>query len=192
MLSEYSLNLIEQRCSDLDKRTWIMDEIDGLQVQMDNPPDNWISASEEEHTQNQVGYLAGLMDLERPDRLEMLSIILGYETYWDGEAFEGSVSIEELPEDKAILYPGPSSKDVNITRWQHSVLIDYYMNNPHAHKLHEYLGYESLTVIRSAKRIAREAARQAKAAQLAADKAKRQQEREAKRQAKLSGLGTTT
>jgi hypothetical protein len=192
MLTDYSLNLIEERCADLDQRRWVIDQIEGLKIQMDNPPDTWIFSSEEEHTQNQVGHLAGLMDLERPDRLEMLSIILGYEPYWSGEQFEGSVSLDDLPEDKAVLYPGPSSKDTSITRWQHSVLIDFYMNNPFSHKLHEYLGYQSLRVIRSAKRTAREAARKAKTAQLAADKAKRKAEREAKKQAKLSGMGTAT
>jgi hypothetical protein len=192
MLTQYSLNLIEDRCSDLDDRQWVIDQIEGLKIQMDNPPDNWISASEDDHTQDQVGHLAGLMDLERPDRLEMLSILLGYPPYWDGTPYEGAIRIEDLPDDKAALYPGPSSKDTNITRWMHSVLIDFYQNNDNAYKLHERLGYESLRVIRGAKRIAREAARAAKATQLAADKARRQQEREAKRQAKLQNMGTAS
>ena len=190
MLTDYTLDLVNEKVDDPDDRQWVLDMLEGLKIQMDNPPDTWLYNADEPHTQQQVGYLAGLMDLAyREDRLEMVSILVGYEAYYDGEEFPNYVPLEDLPEDKRYLYPGPSSKDCRITRWQHSVLIDYYLNNPEAHKLHEYLGYESLSTQRQKERIARQLARQAKAAQLAIDKERRKQEREAKR---LLKLGNTT
>jgi len=113
------------------------------------------------------------MDLERNDRLEMLSIVVGFPLYYDGETYPNAVLITELPPEKAALYPGPSSKDTRISKYMHSILVDFYQNNSDAYTLHETLGYESLTDKRAQKRAARFLARQAKAAELAAKRAAR-------------------
>lgn len=169
MISQYTLDLLEQRTAHLGQkeRLWIIDMLEGVKIQLDNPPDNWEFSEDEPRTQQQIGHLAGLMDLPREDRLEMLSMLVGYPVRYEGL---------------------PSSKDERITRYQYSVLIDYYMNRHEAYLLHEYFGYRSLRAIRAEKRVAREAARQAKIAERTAARLKRQQERARKR---LSRMGTS-
>lgn len=161
---------------------WVIREIEALRINLDNPPDNWLMA-DPMSTQKQVGYLAGAMDLERPDRIRVLSLIVGYDCQYDGEYFEGYVPLEELPADKQELYPGPSSKDIRVTRYERSILIDYYLSG-NGQKLNEALGLTSLSSIRQERAITRAAARQVKTLERDRERERRRLEREAKRKAK--------
>ena len=130
---------------------WVATELETLRLQLDNPPNyDW---TEYPHTQKQVGYLAGLMDLGtdekdidgRADRYELLSLILGWAIEYDLRDFPGMV-LEKSE-------PGPSSKDIRITRWMHSVLITYFKDGNGA-ELVNRLGYITATTKRAAQQAA--------------------------------------
>jgi len=142
-----------------DEYDWVVVQLEALKIRFDNP--EWsLSHADAPHTQKQVGYLAGLMDLERPDRIELLEIITDLTTHWDfTDWYPGSDEIVEMeyPEE----YPGRSSKDLRITRWMHSVLVDYYIDGEGLN-LNETLGYTSQSSIIEAKRAQRLLDKQAK------------------------------
>jgi hypothetical protein len=105
------------------------------------------------------------MDLERDDRLRVVSLLVGFEVYWNKEEYPD----EATPEEHQYLYPGPSSKDIRINRWMHSCLIEFYLNGEGL-ILNDQLGLISKAAQITAKRAARKAAREAKIA--AAERAK--------------------
>lgn len=159
LISNHTLNLIAEKDLPQADLQYVYNELDQLRHLFDNP--TWtIPAAYALHTQPQVGYLAGLMDLLREDRLECLEIIIGRELFWDFEDYPGSVDPEhmEYPEE----YPGKSSKDVTITRWEVSVLIEYYLNG-NGLTLNERLGYRSATAVRDEERAKRIVEEQRKA-----------------------------
>lgn len=139
---------------------WVIDQLEALQIAFDNPP--WVHANPDDlHTQAQVGYLSHVMDLERHERIEVLEIILGRQLHWDvSQDFPGSVPEEDMEEPEN--YPGPSLKDIGITKWMTSHLIDYYLNGDGL-ELNKKLGYTSKTSTDQAKRITRQVAQAAKA-----------------------------
>ena len=154
--------IYEQKLNDSVAR-FCLDQVKSLHEQIANPPDAWLMSADEPHTQSQVGYLAGLMDLDRADRLEMLSLLLGWMPQWGGDYYPGAVPLEDLDEDKQALYPGPSSKDLRLTRWDTSVLIEFYKNGE-GPRLNEILGFESKRAKAEKKRAARAALQAAKTA----------------------------
>ena len=98
------------------------------------------------------------MDLEREDRIKVIEMIMGFPLmYVLGEWFPGVA--EPLDPDN---YPGPSLKDVRITRWQTSILIDYWING-NGSELNERLGLTSASAKAQAKRDQKLAQKQAKA-----------------------------
>jgi hypothetical protein len=159
-LNEYQREILDTKRLSPDDRLWIEDQLVGLQETFENSPwSYWIADAP--HTQAQVGYLAGLMDLERDDRIEVLNLIVGYETYWHyDDDYPGAVDIEQMQTPNA--YPGPSSKDLRLTRWMTSALIDYYANGD-GKLLNDKIGYISHRTKSQAKAAARELAREAKA-----------------------------
>jgi hypothetical protein len=163
---------------------WIIQEIEALRINLDNPPDNWMMANPMS-TQDQVGYLAGAMDLERPARIVVLSLIVGFDCKYSGEYYEGAIPLDQLPADKQELYPGPSSKDVRITRYERSILIDYYLSG-NGKDLNAELGFTPLSTIRQERAIARAAARQIKTLERERERERKRLEREARKAAKTN------
>jgi hypothetical protein len=135
-LADYTLSLLAQRNLSPEDYEWAVDQIEAIKMLFDNP--SWLYSADYDHTNEQAGYLISLMDIERNDRLELMSMFVGF--------------------------PLKTSNDARINRWMFSVLIDYYLNGEGT-KLNEALGYTKRSVIRQAKRLARQAAKQAKAAQ---------------------------
>jgi hypothetical protein len=135
-LADYTLSLLAQRNLSPEDYEWAVDQIEAIKMLFDNP--SWLYSADYDHTNEQTGYLISLMDIERNDRLELMSMFVGF--------------------------PLKTSNDARINRWMFSVLIDYYLNGEGT-KLNEALGYTKRSVIRQAKRLARQAAKQAKAAQ---------------------------
>lgn len=164
-LPEHTIDLLDEKFLSPDDYDWVCSQIEALQILFEHCW--WTHADPDAlHTQAQVGYLSGLMDLEREDRLELMEIILGRPLEWNMEDFPGAVPEDDMeyPEE----YPGPSLKDIRITRWMNSVLIEYYLNGD-GHELNNKLGYTSQTAIRNQKRIARATAKQASASVTATD-----------------------
>lgn len=157
-LPDHTLELLEQRDLPPDDFDWICSQIEALHILFDSCW--WPYADPDSlHTQKQVGFLAGAMDLEREDRLEVMEIILGYPLEWDvDEDYPGAVDEDSYEEPDA--YPGPSLKDLRITKWMNSILIDYFLNGD-GRELNKRLGYTSLEAIRHKKRLARQALRTA-------------------------------
>lgn len=87
--------------------------------------------------------MSGLIDLERDEKLELLTLLLGWFPIYDFDGFPG-----EVPE---LSEYGPSSKDTRITRWMHSVLVDYFKNG-NGQALEFTLGYITKHAKSAAKR----------------------------------------
>ena len=152
-LGKYRQTLLDSFLLTADEREWIELEIVTLEIEFENP--YWYSGNNELHTQQQVGYLAHACDLNREDRLEVISLLVGFELHYEGEDFPGAVFDDQD-------FSGPSLKDVRITRWMMSRLIEYYLTG-NGHELNRKLGYPSAKAERSAKRAERGAQKQAKA-----------------------------
>lgn len=155
---KFQQQLLDQYILSQTEREWIENELLILRIEFDNP--HWYSDPDALHTQKQVGFLAGLMDLEREERLEVGSLLVGHPLIWNFEDFPGVVEEDDM--DTPEEYPGPSLKDIRITRWMMSRLINYYKTG-NGHDLNRILGYQSATAKRNQKRAEREAAKQAKA-----------------------------
>lgn len=142
MLTSYARDILNSKFLDPVSEAWIISEIEDLAFKFEHP--TWPQAKADAlHTQAQVGYLSGVMDLEREDRIEVIELIMGFPIYYVlGEWFPGVTEPLEIDN-----YPGPSLKDVRITRWQTSVLIDYYVSGD-GHQFNETLGYKSSTTLR--------------------------------------------
>lgn len=120
-LRESALSLIEDDAT----RGWVEDELEILSAQFAGMVYRWQS---EYSTARQVGYLAGLMDLDDNSRYYVLSVILDT--------------------------PIATSKDIRITKGMMSILIEYYLEG-NGYELNEKLGLESLSDQRAARRTAR-------------------------------------
>jgi hypothetical protein len=131
-LADYTVFILAQR--GLSDDAYIVGQLEAIKLLFDNP--SWLYMADAEHTDAQVGYLISLMDLERNDRIELLSMMTGL--------------------------PLKTSNDARITRWMFSVLIDYYLNGE-GQKLNESIGYKSADTIRAEKRSERKAAKSAEA-----------------------------
>ena len=153
-LTDYAQDILNSKFLTQEDQDWVIAEIEDLVWRFDNP--SWpLDKANDLHTQAQVGYLSGVMDLEREHRIEVVEMIMGFPLmYVLGEWFPGVA--EPLEPDN---YPGASLKDVRITRWEMSVLIDYYIAG-NGSELNERLGYTSKTTIRTQKRLAKAALKQ--------------------------------
>lgn len=160
-ISNYTLELLAKKDLSSADYDWVMAQIEGLHIVFDNPA--WpVHKAEALHTQPQIGYLTGLMDIESDEeRYEALEIITGLHLFWDiTESYPGSeVEVMDHPEQ----YPGKSSKDLRINRWMTSVLIEYYLNGEGS-ELNETLGYTTASAVREEERRQREADKAAQAA----------------------------
>jgi hypothetical protein len=118
-------------------------------------------SGEGEKTHAQVVQLIILMELDRDDRLWVVETILGFELFWDGVTnYPGSV-----PGD-----PGRSFKDIRLTRWVMSVLIDFYTRDAeNAITIHRILGLEDRRDKAAARRNLRAIARAQKASKQLSD-----------------------
>lgn len=141
-ISKYTEDLIASRTTDID---WVVSQIEGLQILFDNPSWDYTWSTDAPCTVPQLGHLAGVMDLERNDRLMCLEILTNTRLDWNNE---------------------PSSKDLGLTRWNASVLIEYYISGK-GKQLNAKLGFTPLSVIREEKRRQRAIARENKAAERA-------------------------
>lgn len=154
MLTKHSIDRLNARLDEVgasfDDRATVFGELaalsDRLQTQTYAP---------REKTQAQVGYLAGLMDLEDEERYWMLETLVGFPLYYSNEPYRGYHPKET---------PGASSKDSRISCEMMSVLIDHYLTNGEALRIHDILGLES--------KRSRVAARRAKRLLARAEKAK--------------------
>lgn len=133
-LSSYSLKLLAQKHLSPDAYDFVIGQLEVLKLLYDNPI--WWN-SDIPSTDYQIGYLAGIMDLERDDKIEAVRILTGLDIQ--------------------------TTKDIRLTRYICSVLIGYYLNGD-GRKFNETIGYISATAKRKARRTEREAARAAKAA----------------------------
>ena len=152
MINDYQEELLLTKNLNTTEYDWVVQQLEGLRIAFDNPPDY-----DALRTDAQVGYLAGAMDLERPDRLDALAILTGLELFWTPGPEDAGRNFTN-PES----YPGPSSKDLRLTRWMFKILIDYYLNGDGL-TFNETLGYTSAAVKRAEKRAQRAALRSAKA-----------------------------
>src|SRR3972149_2982210 len=118
MINDYQEELLLTKNLNTTEYDWVVQQLEGLRIAFDNPPDY-----DALRTDAQVGYLAGAMDLERPDRLDALAILTGLELFWTPGPEDAGRNFTN-PES----YPGPSSKDLRLTRWMFKILIDYYLN----------------------------------------------------------------
>jgi hypothetical protein len=133
-LSSYSLKLLAQKHLSPVAYDFVVGQLEVVRLLLDNPI--WWN-SDIMSTDYQIGYLAGLIDLERDDKIEAVRILTGLDI--------------------------STTKDIRLTRYICSVLINYYLNGD-GHKFNEAIGYTSASAKRKAKRTEREAARAAKAA----------------------------
>jgi hypothetical protein len=135
----YTLNRLTERFAELDlteiEKQWVVDEVTALQnVLMDPRPVGYSATSL--HSQHQIGYLVGAMNMkDREERLDLLEILLGFSLYYDE-------SVDDFP-GQVILGEGPkrSSKDVRISKYMHSRLLEYFLNDKDANKLKRLLGF---------------------------------------------------
>lgn len=127
----------------------------------------------------QMGYLVGLMDLEKPDRIELLSALLGFDLEYTQD-LPGTIEVNS----RRRSIGEPSFMDVRVTSWMANVLISYFKDDPNAQDLIDTFGYTRASVIESQAVAQRKADRQAQAAarQLAAEqrRAERQRRKEEK------------
>ena len=146
-LTIYAKDILDSFFLMPDDEQWVIIEIEDLAYQFEHPQWPMVAASKL-HTQKQVGYLTGMMNLEeRDDRIKVIELIMGYPLYYVlGEWYPG-ITEPENPD----LYPGPSLKDVRMTRWETSVLLEYYING-NGHELNERLGLTSATSVAKKKR----------------------------------------
>jgi hypothetical protein len=131
-LSSYSLKLLAQKNLSPVDYDFAIEQLEVVRLLIDNPI--WWN-SDIPSTDYQIGYLAGVMDLERDDKIEAIRMLTGYDI--------------------------TTTKDIRLTRYICSVLINYYINGD-GHKFNQAIGYTSATDKRKAKRAEREAAREAK------------------------------
>jgi hypothetical protein len=132
-LSSYTLKLLAQKHLSPTDYDYAIGQCEVLKLLFDNPI--WWN-SDIPSTDYQIGYLAGLMNLERDDKIEAVRILTGLDIN--------------------------TTKDIRLTRYICSVLINYYLCGD-GHKFNETIGYTSATDKRKARRSEREAARKAKA-----------------------------
>ena len=142
--------------------------------------------------QQQVGYLAGLMDLERPERIWFLSVLVGFETFYTGESFKGFHTLDSMPEEKRSLYPGGSSKDIRIDGGMLATLIEYYQQHGQEiyNDIYPILGLERQSVASHKRGLARKAAWEAKKQLKAVERATRLAKRMAKQKPESVGEST--
>jgi hypothetical protein len=156
--------LIARRAPDLeiDQQSMLCVELTALQGRLD--PD--LDLNPEPIQMKQVGYLAGILDLEDEDRYEFVSALISMDVQYLGD-IPGMEGLDCTPK-----YIGePSTKDERITKYMASVLIDYFLEDPHGQQIIDLLGYERKSDHTKARvaqnRIARQAALQLKAAEQA-------------------------
>ena len=132
-LSSYVFRLLTQKHLSPVAFDFVVEQLAILKLLFDNSV--WWN-SDIMSTDLQLGYLAGLMDLEHDDKIDAVRILTGLDIN--------------------------TTKDIRLTRYICSVLINYYLNGD-GHKFNEAIGYTSATDKRKARRTEREAAREAKA-----------------------------
>jgi hypothetical protein len=159
MSKSLTTTLLQKRGVDLDSSDgqWIQQFLDNLQSQIN------IYAYGRPATHTQIGYMAGLFDLDREDRLEVLTMFLGWQPISDHS--------DEV-----------SSRDSRITISMASFIINFLLNDGHYGKIIYILKYEWA----SDKCKARVAERRVIKAEKELERTRAKQERKDRRAAKAS------
>lgn len=146
-MNQFSVDKLKSRLAQItipeDDLEFLRLEIPALYTILNDPEPVGYSATSL-HTQDQVGYLASLMDMERENRLDLLEILTGVTLYYDEveDVFPGQVIIGMVPDR--------SSKDLRISKYMTARLIEYFgddIDNA-ATKLKSVLKYASSTTAR--------------------------------------------
>lgn len=144
-MNEITATYIGERAKDLADVAWLIDQFSFIEDQLSTP--SWGPGPA---TENQIGYLVGLMDIANDeDRYALLGALLGHT-------------------------PVETSRD--LTKWEASVLIGWYKDNG-SEEINTRLGIVSRAAFLQEKRAARQAERDARQARILSERRERRAQR---------------